>query len=494
MKRGFLNSSKAQARPLGPLQAPKRSIAINPEFGRFPIGKVEPVVVPEGHESKTVYKERDARSGSHPTAMTYTTLPIGAEDDEPVTECFFFPGSKEVLMNIPGFPQPMVRPKTSAFRVAATKDMGMGLFSTRALKMGDLILTERPLLVSARGISIPIPKGFTSEQMAQHTLNELERVYTVCLSRMRPEKKKAFMALANSHKEDGSGPIVGIVRTNALCIEGLCPDMKGELSNCGGILEYISRLNHSCSPNTQPRFDKASFSYGLYAVRDIAAGDELTFQYGDIWCAAEKRNAALKPYAFTCTCEACMDAPASDARRTAITDFTPTVFAWVMDRTLSKNWLIDKCLDQLALIEREGLEFTLRYFDATKAMMEVYICLGETKKASEWAAKAVKYTWHSEKEEIENIKKYLDPASAAYKKHMMWQARLEGGRPNSMGKMIQDLAALATKTGSVKTLPGGQGMMMFPGPSDPAQAKAFEAKFQASMKQMGVEFGPWQPL
>ncbi|KAJ7169132.1 hypothetical protein C8R43DRAFT_982422 [Mycena crocata] len=460
MKRGFLNGSKAQARPLGPVLGPKPSAVVkNTGLGRFPIGKVEPVAVPKGHEAKTVYKERDARSGSQPNAMTYTTLPIGVEDDEPITECFFFPGSKEVLMEMPGFPQPMVHPKTSAFRVAATKNMGMGLFSTRALKMGDLILTERPLLVCARGVGVAVPPSFTSAQYFQHSLNELERSYEVSLSRMSAKKQKAFMALANCHTEDGSGPIVGIVRTNAVGIEGLSPDIEGELGDYSSVCEHISRLNHSCSPNTQPHFDKASFSHRLYAVRDIAAGEELTFQYTDVSCAAAERNTALKPYAFTCTCASCMDASASDARRAAINGFIPTIFAWVMDRSLSETWLIDKCLEQLALIEREGLEHVLAYFDATKAIMDAYICLGDIEKASEWAAKGVKFTWEKE---AESMKEFLGPASAAYQLHSLWQTRLDGGRPNHpTGKMFQQLAALAGTNGTVKTLPGGQGMMMF---------------------------------
>ena len=36
-------------------------------------------------------------------------------------------------------------------------------------------------------------------------------------------------------------------------------------------------LNHSCSPNVE--FDGPD----LYAIRDLAAGDELLFDYGDEW-------------------------------------------------------------------------------------------------------------------------------------------------------------------------------------------------------------------
>lgn len=176
--------------------------------------------------------------------MTWTTLPIDAELDEPVTECLFFPGSKQVLMNLPDFPQPLMHFKTPAFRMAPTPSKGMGVFSTRALKMGDVILNERPLFVGARGVDVPSPKSFTREQRIQHSLNALESYYAISVNRMCPEAKAAFMDLANSHTEDGSGPIVGIMRTNALGVEGLRPGVKGEIADYASICKDISRLNH----------------------------------------------------------------------------------------------------------------------------------------------------------------------------------------------------------------------------------------------------------
>jgi hypothetical protein len=47
----------------------------------------------------------------------------------------------------------------------------MGLFSTRALKMGDLILCECLLLVTARGVhTLSVIPNFTREMAMQHNL------------------------------------------------------------------------------------------------------------------------------------------------------------------------------------------------------------------------------------------------------------------------------------------------------------------------------------
>ncbi|KAJ6593450.1 hypothetical protein B0H19DRAFT_908503, partial [Mycena capillaripes] len=315
-----------------------------------------------------------------------------ADDDEPVSECFLFPGSKEVLMSIPGFPWPLIHPAKPRFRMAAVPGKGMSLFSTRSLKMGDLILSERPLLVSARGVEMVVPPNLTTEQCLQYSLNQLERYLEFAVTkRMRPVDRAAFMALANSHTEDGSGPIVGIVRTNGLRFEGLRPGMNDEVNMYSATCKYISRLNHRqvyvCSPNTAPQFDMPSFSYRLYAVRDIAAGEELTFQYTPVIFSAAARNEELKPYNFVCACRACTDAPISDARRATIAAFVPNVLLWALNPALSDDWLLKKCISQLVMITTEGLQHLSAYFDATKAMMEVYICLGDARSASKWAAK-----------------------------------------------------------------------------------------------------------
>jgi hypothetical protein len=190
-------------------------------------------------------------------------------------------------------------------------------------------------------------------------------------------------------------------------------------------------------------------------------GEELTFQYIDVMPTAAERNKALKPYAFVCTCPSCTDATASNARRAAIAAFIPTVAIWAVNRTLSDDWLLDKCREQIALIETEGLEHLTAYFDATKAVMEAYICLGDARNASKWAAKLNKMVWEPGYT-VSDIEPLLDPANAAYEAHHWWRMRVGDARPGSAGNMFQQLASLAGPNG-ITTLPNGTGMIMFPG-------------------------------
>lgn len=110
--------------------------------------------------------------------MIYTTLPESAGNDEPVTECFFLYGTKELLTSLYGVLQSLIHPETPALRVAHVPGKGMGLYSTRSLAESHLIVTERFFLLAPAGWDIPCPAEFTCEQYLQLTLNESEKAWS----------------------------------------------------------------------------------------------------------------------------------------------------------------------------------------------------------------------------------------------------------------------------------------------------------------------------
>ncbi|KAJ6497681.1 hypothetical protein C8R45DRAFT_1211525 [Mycena sanguinolenta] len=327
-------------------------------------------------------KEKREKTNRPEYTMLYTTI----GDGEHVSECFFHSGTKELLMQIPNFPQPLLHIATPAFRMVDIPGKGTGLVSTRALKMGDLILCERPLFVGAREMVLPMPPSLAREQLRQYQLQKAEELFEGSLDRMRPEAKAAFMALCNCHKDKkdandplfGCGPLLGIVNTNGLSLDGLRPGMPDETKTYSVVCKHMSRLNHSCSPNTMPQFDDPSFSCRLYAVRDIAAGEELTYKYistEDVLRPAAARQAALKSvYDFVCSCSACEDPSVSDPRRAAIAAFAaahPGEPQLTIDSFgLLDDTRLDECRKQAALIEREGLENLPVYFTVLKLLVE----------------------------------------------------------------------------------------------------------------------------
>ncbi|KAJ7492229.1 hypothetical protein FB451DRAFT_1551635 [Mycena latifolia] len=353
-----------------------------------------------------------------PEGVMCTTLPVGAGPGEPVSECLFYPGCKEALLDLPGFPQPLMHPATPTFRIAATPGQGTGLFSTRALKMGDLILSERPLFVVPRVPYTP----------------DVEKYFQLSVSRMRPAAKSAFMTLASSPKEDGSGPIIGIVRTHGLSLDGLPRGLNldellwnGKLKNhtYRAICEVISRLSHSNSPNTAPRFDLCSFSYQLFVLRNIAAGEELTSTDTYLDCPTpEPRKGSTFEDGVLFLGPGPAEPTIHKPCEKSLLELSLRV--WVRDETLPDDWLIAKCREQLALargIVGENLkneDFRL-LFEAVHTSMKSYICLGDAQGASNWAAKLNKILKGSDLD----IKALVDPANAAYPVHSLWRRRVD---------------------------------------------------------------------
>ncbi|CAK5281855.1 unnamed protein product [Mycena citricolor] len=367
------------------------------ELRPAPYGKQKKIVVPEGYGSTLKITEKDPLSGSdpNPDSMTCTTMPQTGDtiDERHLTECLFFSGSKEVLLSIAGFPHEMQQPSEAAHRVGPAGDKGLGMFSTRLIGAGELIMSERPLAILPRGMPTPVPPNFTQKQAMQLAMDEHEQMCAIAVNRLLPEAKAAFWALTNTHKEDGSGPIAGIMRTNGIAAENLRPGVQSAMGIYSAVCKEISRMNHSCRPNTQPVFHPASLSFRLYAVRDIPQGEELTFAYTNIQMPAGHRNRALRPYQFTCRCSACLNAKLSDKRRKKIAGFAPDVRSWAADHTLTDDWLIVQCREQLERIDSEGFEADEAYYDALKTLMEFYLCLGDAENAAVWADKMEQCRW-----------------------------------------------------------------------------------------------------
>ncbi|KAF7289377.1 Amine oxidase [Mycena indigotica] len=57
---------------------------------------------------------------------------------------------------MPGYPQPLRTVSKPTFRVGEAGSKGLGLFAARALGQGELIIDERPLLISVRGVPVAV--------------------------------------------------------------------------------------------------------------------------------------------------------------------------------------------------------------------------------------------------------------------------------------------------------------------------------------------------
>ncbi|RDB28327.1 SET domain-containing protein 5 [Hypsizygus marmoreus] len=363
MKRGFLNTKKAarSAERHAPDPLPSK---LQPAQANFPIAEVERAL-PEYEVPHIKHAERDPTKKDN--SYVFATIPskesagtTPAEYSDNVTECLFIgPQPTRAILNTPNFPSHVPRPPMPCHRIGATSTMGLGWFATRDLKMNDVIFAERPLVVTPvrdnRPIGVAQP-GMSAEQRqrALGAMEEYEKVLQGVVERMSVENRAALMELANSHTEDGSGPILGVIRTNGF---GISFGRKDEVDKdwYSAVHDQLSRINHSCAPNASGHFDLASFSSTVRALRDIKKGDEIFVAYCD-QKPTTARQQQLKPYGFTCMCYSCTD-PTSDALRERISQ---SVNHLRVHRTDDAE-LLKKSIAWMKTIEKAGMQSLMEY-------------------------------------------------------------------------------------------------------------------------------------
>jgi len=277
--------------------------------------------------------------------------------------------------------------------------------------MGELIFAERPLLVTPRGTS-----GVNEEDVQHYDLKtqmaiammEWEKTLEVAVGRMEPENKKALMELANSHKHDGSGPILGIIRTNGFKVGGGIFDGPVERDDAynaySGVIKIGSRINHSCMPNVKIEFATPSFSFQCFAVVDIKAGGQLFYAYCGVEQPVTKRQAELAPYGIVCSCPACTHAtPETDKLRTEYRNIA-------MDYIVNKNYpwkkvdsgrrvaesAIEPVMKLKDALIREGFQYTSEYKAMILLLQNFYEGIGMWEKARPYKEEYKRYKLSSD--------------------------------------------------------------------------------------------------
>ncbi|KAK0478839.1 hypothetical protein IW261DRAFT_1481148 [Armillaria novae-zelandiae] len=317
------------------------------------------------------------------------------------SQCLLSGYMKRRIETISNFPRPLKETKDKAYVISSAPGKGLGMFAARKINMGDLIVDERPLMVvplAPVGLSAaPLPKGMTKEEMNQAILDHSEGIVRTIFERLNEENQKEFMALHNSHTHDGSGPTLGVIRTNGY---GLGDALKDETKNVelvaksntdeklkdmvgmySSVYNVLSRVNHSCSPNTLRKFYISSFSMQLRAARDIEEGEEILTTYTDILLPAAERGKDLASYGIQCTCRACLEYIKSDPIRTAVNNRKAVTVPIVQEEGVRPDAWIDPAVQTLARIEEEELQGSLAYQKTLYQLYNAYVCQNDEKKA-----------------------------------------------------------------------------------------------------------------
>ncbi|KAF8346574.1 hypothetical protein F5887DRAFT_86342 [Amanita rubescens] len=399
MKRGFLQSSGTDSKPLTPgaviiskkttddpdiSSKPDRSlkqevfkipaIAIIddniPSFGRFPGGRDEVFTV------KLPYDDDN-----------HTT--------EPYTISLLYHGAKEALAAIPGFPAPYNPSIRVHYRIGDAPGAGKGMFALTNLDTGDLIARERPLFLFPQAIPV-------------HSYAERDAIIEQTVLKMKPADVLDYFDLANCKTEGGRA--AGIMRTNNLNAARMPGGYDGRYA-C--VCRDLSRANHrlvaaywisesdnhySCSPNATYRWVLKDFMYELRAARRIKEGEEICITYVNFLRGRSARQEHLQSsYAFTCRCSACSmpssEIPRSDIRR-GLLDYSRVnenanddsmLNAWCENTSLPDDYVIRNTMKFVTILEEEKLiqkDICKMYYSR---LTKAYCALKDAKNAKIWA-------------------------------------------------------------------------------------------------------------
>ncbi|MCJ1470935.1 hypothetical protein MMC07_009583 [Pseudocyphellaria aurata] len=205
---------------------------------------------------------------------------------------------------------------------------GRGLFLTKPVKLGELLLCEKAFAVSLMSIHENIERGLPG-----HGLDTArDDMYKDCVFQLHrnPSRALSFSELhsgGSKAKEtivDGQRIIDGFMIDSIVALN--CykfpqsrdyhnkflhadPDLE-DYPRSAGVWVLASYINHSCLPNVERAF--IGDMIVIRAAQNLAAGSELTLSYISILGGIEERQNSLKVYGFQCDCRRCqidMDTP-----------------------------------------------------------------------------------------------------------------------------------------------------------------------------------------
>lgn len=214
-------------------------------------------------------------------------------------------------------------------KIAKLAGKGLGVLATQAIKPGQLILQEHPLVRVDKSPGSPEARanptcaklmGRVMEMAKAGQFNPrsefgswpsevvscfegiLDEQSKMAYAKLDGEKQTLWMELADVHaKDEVPKSPGGIVRTNAI----------DDATNHANLYAQLSRMNHSCAPNANRVSTDNSGGVAVVANKDIHVGDEVLISYtdgaDDGLPVEERRKYLVQQYHFHCMCDLCLE-------------------------------------------------------------------------------------------------------------------------------------------------------------------------------------------
>ncbi|OTA91097.1 hypothetical protein M434DRAFT_33017 [Hypoxylon sp. CO27-5] len=256
------------------------------------------------------------------------------------------------------------------YEIRPSPGKGLGVFSTRSIKRGECIMTDKAILSHTKDEQqrcwfVALRANF--DRLSREDKDEYQALFYdfgLVDERLYPVVRH-FMSLYLNTEDDlllhlelmGFLKIMAIFLTNNAA-------MGFDAENGQGIFPKYSRLNHSCLPNATWTYNPETERMDVYAHQDIAVDEEITISYVDpITPSSVRMEKCQKGFGFACDCVACegSEHEIRETRRQRIFDLYSLIESDIegnldFDELLqSADENLDRASEYIALLQDEGI-------------------------------------------------------------------------------------------------------------------------------------------
>lgn len=267
----------------------------------------------------------------------------------------------------------------SKTEVRQTQDRGRGLFATKDVRMGDLILCEKAFMAAH-------PSDRTPKSTLPVWLDSIQKIIN------NPSQSKGLLGLYAGQPRTSPVPapiIDGIPVVDTFEVSSIL-DLNGfsytvgreshaygtsammtkESPRSTGLWTHVANANHACLANAVRSFIGDMII--LRAARDIKSDEEITISYQKpAPLLGDRQKALFSSWHFQCTCLLCTSEASLGINMHDLAEHVETSMAFMGDRTLDAILSTDSELIAMAEIVAEDLEEV--YADS---LMRRLPCLG----------------------------------------------------------------------------------------------------------------------
>ncbi|ORY18943.1 hypothetical protein BCR34DRAFT_621154 [Clohesyomyces aquaticus] len=202
---------------------------------------------------------------------------------------------------------PDFTPPPELFVIKQSPGKGLGVFATRDVEPGTVIMQDSPLILIRppemhEGIGYP--------------LDAIQILITKAFDALSEDDQEEILSLS-AHVLPGEADETDYDRLKTI--------FRSNAYNTGreiGLFTKVARINHSCRPNAGYQWIERLGKRVVYATSRIDEGEEISVTYIPLLFSKKDRERRLDQYGFKCSCEACAghteNTWASDHRRQEI--------------------------------------------------------------------------------------------------------------------------------------------------------------------------------